>query len=370
MEVEFESDDSSTRKLATIQIIDDIEKVEKADALELATILGWGVVTKLNEVKIGQRIIFCEIDSLLPADAKWLPVAVKDRMKALSPNSPTFRVKTVTLRGQISQGLIISDVAALPFDINTLEVGDDVTKILGIGKYEPNVKGGDNIHNEPKINPYPFPDHYVDKTNEPRLQSNPKLLEKIKGQPYDITLKCDGTSATYLLTQDEHQTFLVCSRNQYRLPPGVDDPPDVYWRIAKQHEIERVLREHYPHYCIQGEICGPDIQKNLLGLKQPTFFVFNVVDMKLRSELPLAQKHKARLTYNQITDVCHKLGLNQIERVKTGDDFDYITIASMLLLADGKYNNTNNNREGIVVRSGTKYSFKVISNKYLKKNDY
>ncbi len=125
--------------------------------------------------------------------------------------------------------------------------------------------------------------------------------------------------------------------------------------------MESKLREHYPGYAIQGELCGPSIQKNLLGLKQRVLFVFNVIEVRSRKHLGLAEA----------TAVCEKLGLPRVEFIRAGDSFDIPTIKELLVLSEGKYPKTTNEREGIVVRSADrKISFKVISNKYLIKNDY
>jgi ATP-dependent RNA circularization protein (DNA/RNA ligase family) len=121
------------------------------------------------------------------------------------------------------------------------------------------------------------------------------------------------------------------------------------------------LRTLFPYYAIQGEICGPSIQKNLLGLKTVTFHVFNIVDLRYRRPLG----------YDEMCEVTDKMGLERVGFVEQGDVFGYTTIKELLVLAQGKYPKTNNEREGIVIRSkDRKISFKVINNNYLIKNDY
>jgi hypothetical protein len=55
------------RKLATIQKIKDILPIEGADSIELAIVNGWKVVVAKNVGhKVGDYVIYCEIDSFLP----------------------------------------------------------------------------------------------------------------------------------------------------------------------------------------------------------------------------------------------------------------------------------------------------------------
>ena len=358
--MELESNTDSERALASVQIVEQVVNHDNADTLELATVLGWQVVvSKAENVKAGDRIVFCEIDSLLPGDALWLPPAIAKKV-GTQANQKWFRVQTVKLRGELSQGLILTGVA---HEVLAFDIGTNVTSHLGIEKYEPNVDGIGEGGGVKRANPYPFPTSVLDKTDEPRVQSSPKLLKLIQGLPFYVTVKHDGTSVTFLLHPNS-QEFMVCSRNQYRpRPPDVelDRPDNVYWRIAVENDIETKLRTFFPYYAIQGEICGPSIQKNLLGLKAATLHVFNIVDTRYRRSLG----------FDEMCAVTEKLGLKCVEFVEQGDAFAYATIKDLLVLAEGKYPNTKNEREGIVVRSkDRKISFKVISNKYLIKNNY
>ena len=50
-------DMDSSRKLASIQIVDRIDKHNNADSLELATVLGWQIVTRINETRVGELVV-------------------------------------------------------------------------------------------------------------------------------------------------------------------------------------------------------------------------------------------------------------------------------------------------------------------------
>jgi len=84
------------RKLAHVEKIVSIQPIDGADRIEVATVLGWQVVVKKDEFKVGDLCIYIEIDSVLPEieDFEFL----RDKK---------FRIKTQKLRGQISQGLIL-----------------------------------------------------------------------------------------------------------------------------------------------------------------------------------------------------------------------------------------------------------------------
>lgn len=362
-----ETNIDSTRTLASIQIIDNIEKHTGADSLELATILGWQIITRIGEAIVGTKVIYCEIDSMLPVDAPWLPLAIKDRI-VKEQTKDFFRVKTIKLRGELSQGLIIPIVDTLPsHEYDSMEVGTNVTNFLGIKKYEPPALTG-------KFAMYAtnsgsrFPTHLIDKTDEPRVQSNPKLFTLLQEKPYYITVKLDGTSVTYLINPDT-QELMVCSRNLVRKrPDNLSVCP--YWYIAAKYNIEEKLKQN-PHLAVQGEICGPNIQRNLLGLKDLDLFVFNVVDIRNRSFMG----------WNNMVDICKNiLGLSHVPLEEIGDSFSCENIKAILTKAQGTYEKTKNPREGLVIRSAnggiqriplgiqqSYISFKAINNDYLLK---
>jgi hypothetical protein len=110
------------RKLASIQVIKNIEPINGADKIELAHVLGWDLVSKKGEFSINDKCIYIEIDSV-----------VKDCPEFEFLRKYKFRVKTQKIRGVISQGLAIPlKTFNIPEDII---VDTDVTELLGITKY-------------------------------------------------------------------------------------------------------------------------------------------------------------------------------------------------------------------------------------------
>ena len=358
-----ESNSDSTRALASIQRVEAIENHNKADSLELVTILGWQIITRKGEVKTGSKVIYCEIDSMLPVEATWLPVAVKDRIvKEQTKNF--YRIKTIKLRGELSQGLIVPIVDTLPKDDSIenweeLEVGYNVTSLLKIEKYEPQVLTGDYCLYATARSTDNFPISLVNKTDEPRVQSNPKLFKALEGKSYYMTIKLDGTSVTYLMDPETGE-LMVCSRNMIRKrPENLKVCP--YWYIANKYDIEKKLKK-VPHVAIQGEICGPNIQHNLLGLKDLELFVFNVIDTRDRSKLSF---------YEMITICDEVLSVPRVPIEEVGDEFRCENIKVLLRKAVGTYNGTKNPREGLVVRNiDQTISFKAINDEYLLKYGY
>jgi RNA ligase (TIGR02306 family) len=115
----------SDRKLASVQKIISIDPIPDADKIEKATILGWEVVVaKKDNFKVGNLAVYIEVDSVLPDCAEF--EFLRDRK---------FRIKTIKLKKQISQGLVLP-LSVLP-DCHYYKEGEDVTAILKIKKYDP-----------------------------------------------------------------------------------------------------------------------------------------------------------------------------------------------------------------------------------------
>ncbi len=204
------------RKLASVQRIKALDPISGADAIERATVLGWQLVVKKGEFKVGELCVYCEVDCLMPDDPKF---------EFLRPRG--MRIKTVRLRGQISQGICFS-LSILPegFDIRE---DTDCTIALGITKYEPPIPACLN-----GIAKGAFPS-FIPKTDEPRVQILQDLLDQYKGEACFVSEKVDGSSATFYVNNGE---FGACTRN-FEL---VEDPENTIWKIARELDIENKLR--------------------------------------------------------------------------------------------------------------------------------
>jgi RNA ligase (TIGR02306 family) len=241
------------RKLASIQRIKELEPIEGADAIEKATVLGWQLVVKKNEFKVGDLAVYCEIDCLMPD---------KPEFEFLKPRG--MRVRTIRLRGQVSQGICFP-LSILPPDFDISE-DNDCTGVLGIEKYEPPIPACLS-----GIAKGRFPS-FIPKTDETRVQVLQKLLDKYRGEKCYITEKVDGSSGTFYINNGE---FGVCSRNLELL----EDTENSFWKVARQMDIEGKIRSLKGNFALQGEVIGEGIQDNKLHLKGQTIRFFNAFDI-------------------------------------------------------------------------------------------
>ena len=330
------------RQLVTIQKIIDVKTHPNADSLDLATVLGWQVVVKRNEFKSGDFCVFFEVDSLLP------PLPVFDFMK-----NKNYRVRTIRLRKELSQGLAMP-LAAFPEVIAAVE-GHDVTELLGVKKFEGVYSSGGEIKGA-----FPF---FIPKTDEIRIQTIvPRIFDEIKGKQLFITEKMDGTSGTFFMHNGE---FGVCSRN-YELTEN----DSAYWKVAKKYDLNNKLRDYNGSIAIQGEVCGPKIQNNPLQLTEYKLFVFSIYLIDERRFM----------NYDEYVKCCRQLMLDRVPCLTDQFYFDQEihNLAYFLDHAKGKYEGTNADREGIVIRPIVeiqsdilkgRLSFKVLNNDYLENEE-
>lgn len=351
------------RKLANIQTVNEVRPIPNADAIECIRVLGWWVVTKKGELKAGDKVVYCEIDSLLPERPEFeflrascfKPAQVDANGQTIVPAG--FRIRTVKLRGQVSQGICFP-LAILPGG-TPAEIGDDVTTALGIVKWEPpipvgmggKVKGG-------------FP-AFLPKTDETRVQVLEGLLARHRGKTFYVTEKLDGTSFTAFLRQGE---FGICSRNLWM---DETDESNLLARVAKSEKLEEKLRTARERVgfdlAIQAEVIGPGIQKNKYGLPAVTLRVFNVLNV----ETYRLVDHAAM---QQILADAGLEGVPQLGTIELGH-----TVDELIAMSEGvSLLNKQVQREGIVLRPlveeyddelAGRLSFKAINPKFLLKFD-
>jgi RNA ligase (TIGR02306 family) len=340
--------ESTTRKLASVQKIDEINLHLNSNNLAIAKVLGWQVIIKRDEFQINEKIIYFEIDSLLPA-AEWSEF-MKER---------NYRVKTIKLRGEISQGLILP-LKILGDNVNPddYEIGKNLTETIGVEKYEIEEQELAKFVNNQNKSHSPFPLTLIEQTDESRIQSEPKFIQKFQNQPYYASLKYDGTSATYLIDPNKKDEYYICSRN-YRRAYSNDD---LYSIISDKYQIKEKLLSVDCRYGIQCEIYGPKISKNFLGVREVKMAVFNIKDLIDNRYLDM----------EELIEVCNKLELPMVDIIEKGDSFNY-DMPSLKKLSKGTYPKTNNQREGLVFRLQNgwhnlqRYSFKIINDDFLLK---
>ena len=333
------------RKLASIRKISDLRPIEGADKIELATIDGWKVVVAKDvNHKVSDLIVYCEVDSFLPIKPEF-EFLRKSSYKKMADGNEGFRLKTIKLRGQISQGLIVPLDVLLKCGVSSDDVyeGLDVTGTLGIVKYEPPIPA--QLSGLVKGN---FPS-FLKKTDEERVQNLTKEYAIYSLDKFYVTEKLDGSSVTYYVKDG---VFGVCSRNLDLL----EDENNSMWKFAIESGLRDRLVGLGKNIAIQGEIIGEGIQGNPYQRIGQTVKIFNGFDIDKYDYLSLEEL----------------LELVKILEVKTVPilDLEFTlpeTIDELLLMAEGKsVLNLKAEREGLVIRShDRKISFKSISNKFL-----
>ena len=218
------------RKLASIKKIDKITKHPNADSLEICHVGGWRVVTKIGEYIEGDLAVYFEIDSFLPME-KDFEFLRKSSYKKMG-DIEGFRLKTIKLREELSQGLLLPlsilekddemkiGISKQPWgdqlqlgpydDAIVIEEGSDVTAYMCVLKYEPpipaslagKVKGG-------------FPG-FIRKTDEERCLSGDTIITTENG-PMTIREICErgytGKVLSYNTIKDQNEMNVINSHS-------------------------------------------------------------------------------------------------------------------------------------------------------------
>jgi RNA ligase (TIGR02306 family) len=301
-------------KLATFENISEITPIEGADRIELARIQGWQCVVKKGAYKLKDKVIFIPIDTVL-TPAEWN----KFLWDKNNPEKP-IRVKTVRLLGTVSQGLVF------PTTIADGVSEEDLPQVLGISKYEKQIPA----HLAGQV-AGDFPKQFISKTDEDNLKSNIEVLEELRNCSCVVSsVKMDGTSATYIKESDG--SFHVCSRNlELR-----DTEANVHWQMARKYNLSEKM---ICGTAIQGEICGPGIQGNPMGLSEVTLFVFNYKDLDTGKY------------YNRIPESL-KLNVPEvpIDAYWNQEGFNLMSIDDLQKRANSAFYENNQPAEGLVFR--------------------
>lgn len=344
------------RAMATIRLVDDILPIEGADAIEVAVVGGWKVVVKKGEFVKNSLAIYFEIDSFIPSTVA--PFLTKPGHFPKEFNGiQGERLKTIKLRGQISQGLLLpvnksSDGVPYistesPYIFVPVTIGDDVSEVLQIQKWEKpeefraaNAKGN-------------FP-YFLRKTDQERVQNLSREFESdFQKLEWEITEKLDGSSMTVYINGENAG---VCSRNLELKNEG-----GAFWDTANRLNIIENMKKAFPtsNYAVQGELCGPGIQGNKYKFDNFRFFVYDVFNID-------AQEYVSPREAASIAKLC---GLEYVPVIKTWANV-CATMQEQIEFADGVSALTDTPREGLVYKSNSgQESFKVISNKWLLKNE-
>ena len=325
------------RKLATVQEVAEIKPIEGADRIVAYRINGWWVVDSKDKYQVGDYVVFCEVDSWIPHDLA--PFLSKGKEPREFEGVKGERLKTVRLRGQLSQGLILP----IPDSFVKL-VGMDCTDALNIQKWERPIPA--QLRGMVRGN---FPSE-IPKTDQERVQNI--NIEEYKDTTYEVTEKLHGSSMTCFLDNDGE--FHVCSRNLDLKRDG----NNAFWKAAIKDDVEGKMRAAgLRGVALQGVLCGEGLNGNnyKLGLE---WFVFDVYVVG-NGYMPPKQRRT----------LVNSLGLKHVP-VYALDKQITQSVPELLEETNGNSILANCKREGFVYKSedGQK-SFKAISSEWLLKYD-
>ncbi len=331
------------RKMATIRVVAGIAPIDGADAIETAVIGGWKVVVKKGEFTVGDRAVYLEIDSWVPTELA--PFLSKGKEPREFNGVKGERLRTVKLRGQLSQGLLLNLDTALPFT-NSFQDGDDVSEVLNIQKWEKPMNAqlaGMARGNFPSVIP---------KTDQERVQNLVKEIAASVNLQFEVTEKLEGSSMTCYLIDG---VFGVCSRNlDLKETEG-----NAFWQVARELDIEGKMRDCgvISDWAIQGELIGPGIQGNIYKLSEPEFRVFDVYNIQAGDYLMPVYRRA----------LIDRMGLKHVPVLLVDKDLGVGSVDEILQWADGASKiGAGPLREGIVFKQvDGGMTFKAISNAYL-----
>lgn len=372
------------RKLASIRRIADIQPIEGADAIVVATIDGWKVVVKKDEFKVGDLAVYLEIDSWVPHELA--PFLSKGQEPREYNGVKGERLRTVKLRGTTSQGLLLkttelefaAEVKSIGPDSSAVlriekldHEGADLTEILGIQKWEAPIPA--QLQGQAAGT---FPTSLIPKTDQERIQNcfgeiqkrakrfatekvwnaetqtveeHPVVVPADFQEPtYEVTMKLDGSSCTIFRWEGE---LRVCSRN-LELKIDEENKDNTFVAMALK------IGDKIPNgFAFQGEVMGPGIQGNREGFTEHKFFVFDVYS--------IVDAHYVTPEYRR--DKCRQLKLDHVPVITT-DANAPASVEEGLAFAEGPSIN-HKIREGLVWKCNEdpSFSFKTISNQFLLK---
>ena len=289
--------------------VDKVENLENAQRLQMATIKGWQCLVGKDEFKEGDLVIYVPPDAVIPND-----LIEKYNLSYLKESKG--RLRTIKLRGYISQGLVLSlsilnDLEG-QFFVNKSE-GQDVANLLGITKYEVPQKAiagprkeyirdywakylakeitlrrfvakSVGIIRDRLRKPKLTNEHFKVYTDINNVKHYPNIFEP--GEEVIVTEKIHGTNfragkcpvkptfLNKLLRKSGHEFCYGSHRVQKTALSGKGFyGEDVYGQIAERYKLAEILPEGYTLY---GEIYGPKIQNMTYGVEKIDVVFFDL----------------------------------------------------------------------------------------------
>lgn len=342
------------RKLVRIETIKSLSPIEGRDRIELAQVLGWTVFVEKGKYEVGEKVIFAECDSIFPEKTEYEFL-----------RSCKFKIKTRKLSTSVgavySQGIIfkISDILS-DEQIKDIEItnGYDLTDYLGVTKSEDPIPADNG-----QVMQYPS---RITKTDENRIQNIPNIIDL--DTEWTLTEKIDGTSFTCDIIKEEGKYQIMIGKHSLAFKDVKNN--GLYSEAFERAELSKKLPVIFEDLglgegdsiTLQGEIAGPQIQKNRLNIPYRKIFIFNV---KINGD---------RLNSLDAKQLMDKYQIEFVPIIKERMSIKNMSVEEILKMADGMSLVDNTClREGIVFRSINKIgnniaSFKSLSQEYIVKH--
>ena len=353
------------RKLATIRKITEILPIDGADLIVRVRVDDWYCVALKTEFDVGDLCVYFEIDSLIPL----IPQVEHLRARAYKKmgDKEGIRIKTIKLKGSISQGLALPlSVLGTPeeiFAINCDSIGADVSGRLGVVKYEPPIPA--ELGGQVKGN---FPS-FIKKTDQERCQNMAySIFTENKDARYECTMKLDGTSYTGFHRTTEYGIESgVCGRNWW-LQLDKTNANNALVKMYINSGMQSALAAYGRNIAVQGELMGPKIQANREGFVDYKLFVFDVYNIDTQYQMGPDDRRTALQSL-------YDLGMNKdmVQHVPifaynvTLDELGIHSVADLLVDAEGPSLNHAIREGKVYKRMDGRFSFKAISNAFLLK---
>lgn len=174
------------RNMVEVQTINEIKPIEGADKIVAYRIGGWWVVDQKDRFQVGEQVCYCAIDSWVPNTIA--PFLSKGKEPKVYNQIAGEKLRTVRLRGQLSQGLILP-LSILPE--GQYYLGQRLDEILGVQKWEMELPS--QLAGQAKG---AFPG-WIQKTDQTRIQSLTDRFPKFIGRRFQVQEKLEGSSATF-----------------------------------------------------------------------------------------------------------------------------------------------------------------------------
>ena len=343
------------RQMATIRRVAEVKDIEGADLIQAYRIDGWWVVGQKDQYKEGNLVIYCEIDSWIPHELA--PFLSRGKEPKEYNGIKGERLRTIKLRGQISQGLLLpKDIVESKLGVEVFE-GECYDGLLNIIKWELSEKEFIKKYlANPEAREGGFP-WFIPKSDQERIQNIKDVQIKSwvdRKLTFEVTEKLEGSSMTVYYVSNKHiQDEGVCSRN---INIKLEQENNNFIKAEKQFDILNKIKTSGRNIAIQGELLGPGVQGDYYDLDELDFYCYNIWDIDNQSWLN---------PYERV-ELCSNIGVKHVPVLDSEYEPKEYTRDYFLDLADGFSTLCGKLREGLVFKSNnTTDQFKAVSNDYL-----